>query len=192
MFTEKTLADVGMPWQRSAIGDGKPCLTAGKPQSGVACGKKATINMCLEVAQHRSTSSTPIYCVGFLLRRFRYATPAVKHSEAPSALFSQYMLISLIISDINRGAVADSANFPIKMICSTSSSCVVASGCATAPRLVMCWLRRSSPHSRLRRQCGVMQDVTARAVNIAENQEIGIFCEKSAEGASLCLTAGVA
>ena len=49
-----------------------------------------------------------------------------------------------------------------------------------------------SPHSRLRRQCGVMQDVTARAVNIAENQEIGIFCEKSAEGASLCLTAGVA
>ena len=48
------------------------------------------------------------------------------------------------------------------------------------------------PHSRLRRQCGVMQDVTARAVNIAENQEIGIFCEKSAEGASLCLTAGVA
>ena len=78
----------------NAIGDGKPCLTAGKPQSGVACGKKATINMCLEVAQHCSTSSTPIYCVGFLLRRFRYATPAVKHSEAPSALFSQNMPIS--------------------------------------------------------------------------------------------------
>ena len=37
-----------------------------------------------------------------------------------------------------------------------------------------------------------MQDVTARAVNITDNQEIGIFCEKSAEGASLCLTAGVA
>ena len=95
---------------RSAIEDGKPCLTAGKPQSGAACGKSATINMCLEVAQHCSTSSTPLYCVGFLLRRFRCATPAVKHSEAPSALFSQYMLISLIISDINRRAVADSAN----------------------------------------------------------------------------------
>ena len=40
------------------------CLTAGKPQSGVACVKSAAINMCLEVAQHCSTSSTPIYCVG--------------------------------------------------------------------------------------------------------------------------------
>ena len=91
VFTEKTLADVGMPWQRSAIGDGKLCLTAGKPQSGAACGKSAAINMCLEVAQHCSTSSTPIYCVGFLLRRFRCATPAVKHSKAPSALSSQYI-----------------------------------------------------------------------------------------------------
>ena len=99
-----------MVWRRSAIEDGKPCLTAGKPQSGAACGKSATINMCLEVAQHCSTSSAPIYCVGFLLRRFRGATAAVKHSEAPSALFSQYMLLSLIISDINRGEVADSAN----------------------------------------------------------------------------------
>ena len=87
----KSLADVGMPWQSSAIGDGKLCLTAGKPQSGAACGKSAAINMCLEVAQHCSTSSTPIYCVGFLLRRFRCATPAVKHSEAPSALSSQYI-----------------------------------------------------------------------------------------------------
>ena len=87
----KSLADVGMSWQRSAIEDGKPCLTAGKPQSGAACGKSATLNMCLEVAQHCSTSSTPIYCVGFLLRRFRCATPAVKHSEAPSALSSQYI-----------------------------------------------------------------------------------------------------
>ena len=43
--------------------------------------------MCLEVAQHCSTSSTPIYCVGFLLRRFRCATPAVKHSlPSPMAL----------------------------------------------------------------------------------------------------------
>ena len=64
-FTEKSFADAGKPWQSSAIGDGKLCLTAGKPQSGAACGKKATINMCLEVAQHCSTSSTPIYCVGF-------------------------------------------------------------------------------------------------------------------------------
>ena len=88
------LGRIAIPPYRSmsnAIGDGKPCLTAGKPQSGVACGKKATINMCLEVAQHRSTSSTPIYCVGCLLRRFRCATPAVKHSEAPSALSSQYI-----------------------------------------------------------------------------------------------------
>ena len=44
VFTEKSLADVGMPWQSSAIGDGKLCLTAGKPQSGAACGKSATIN----------------------------------------------------------------------------------------------------------------------------------------------------
>ena len=44
MFTEKSLADVGMPWQSSAIGDGKLCLTAGKPQSGATCGKSATIN----------------------------------------------------------------------------------------------------------------------------------------------------
>ena len=65
VFTEKSLADVGKPWQSSAIGDGKLCLTAGKPQSGAACGKSAAINMCLEVAQQCSTSSTPIYCVGF-------------------------------------------------------------------------------------------------------------------------------
>ena len=91
VFTEKSLADVGMPWQSSAIGDGKLCLTAGKPQSGAACGKSAAIDMCLEVAQHCSTSSTPIYCVGFLLRRFRCATPAVKHSKAPSALSPQYI-----------------------------------------------------------------------------------------------------
>ena len=43
----------------------KPRNFVRKPQSGAACGKKATINMCLEVAQHCSTSSTPIYCVGF-------------------------------------------------------------------------------------------------------------------------------
>ena len=36
--------DALMSWQRSAIGDGKLCITAGKPQSGVACGKSATIN----------------------------------------------------------------------------------------------------------------------------------------------------
>ena len=65
VFTEKSLVDVGMPWQSSAIGDGKLCLTAGKPQSGAVGGKSAAINMCLEVAQHCSTSSTPIYCVGF-------------------------------------------------------------------------------------------------------------------------------
>ena len=86
----------------SALFITKPRNFVRKPQSGAACGKKATINMCLEVAQHCSTSSTPIYCVGFLLRRFRCATPAVKHSEAPSALSSQYTYNHLIVSDINR------------------------------------------------------------------------------------------
>ena len=43
-FTEKSFADAGKPWQSSAIGDGKLCLTAGKPQSGAACGKSAAIN----------------------------------------------------------------------------------------------------------------------------------------------------
>ena len=52
--------------------------------------------------QHCSTSSTPIYCVGFHLRRFRCATPAVKHSKAPSALSSQYMSISCLPRNINR------------------------------------------------------------------------------------------
>ena len=44
----------------------------------------------------------PIYCMGFHLRRFRFATPAVKHSEAPSALSSQHMSISCHPRDINR------------------------------------------------------------------------------------------
>ena len=43
-------------------------------------------------------------------------------------------------------------------------------GSATAPRLCKVGCVRLSPHSRLRRQCGVMQVVTARAVNITDNQ----------------------
>ena len=42
----------------------------------------------------------------------------------------------------------------------------IAAGCATAPRLCEVGSVHPSPHSRLRRQCGVMQVVTARAVNI--------------------------
>ena len=57
---------------RSAIGDGKLCLTAGKPQSGAACGKSAAINMCLEVAQHCSTSPTPNDSEVSAPRRLRY------------------------------------------------------------------------------------------------------------------------
>ena len=43
----------------------------------------------------------------------------------------------------------------------------VFAGCATAPRLGMVGCVLPSPHSRLRRQCGVIYNVTARAVNIA-------------------------
>ena len=43
-------------------------------------------------------------------------------------------------------------------------------GSATAPRLCKVGCVRLSPHSRLRRQCGVMQVVTALAVNITDNQ----------------------
>ena len=71
----------------------------------------------------------------------------------------------MYLDGINRGAVADSANFPIKMICSTSSSCVVASGCATAPRLWMVGVF-GCPHIVASRQCGVIEIVTAHAVNI--------------------------
>ena len=116
VFTEKSLADVGMPWQSSAIGDGKLCLTAGKPQSGAACGKSAAINLCLEVAQQCSTSSTPIYCVGFLLRRFRFATPAVKHSEAPSALSSQFIYNLRITKSFAMAEVFEFAVFAVVFV----------------------------------------------------------------------------
>ena len=45
-------------------------------------------------------------------------------------------------------------------------------GSATAQRLWMVGSILLSPHSRLRRQCGVIDDVTARAVNIAGFQFI--------------------
>ena len=91
VFTEKSLADVGKPCQSSAIGDGKLCLTAGKPQSGAACGKSATINYVPRSGTTLFDVFDADICVGFLLRRFRCATPTVKHSEAPSALSSQYI-----------------------------------------------------------------------------------------------------
>ena len=43
-------------------------------------------------------------------------------------------------------------------------------GSATAQRLWMVGSILLSPHSRLRRQCGVIKAVTAHAVNIAGNQ----------------------
>ena len=45
-------------------------------------------------------------------------------------------------------------------------------GSATAQRLWMVGSILLSPHSRLRRQCGVIDNVTARAVNIAGFQFI--------------------
>ena len=48
----------------------------------------------------------------------------------------------------------------------------VAAGSATAPRLWMIGCVQPSPHSRLRRQCGVIEDVTARAVNITDYQMV--------------------
>ena len=47
-----------------------------------------------------------------------------------------------------------------------------AAGSATAPRLWMIGSVQPSPHSRLRRQCGVIHNVTARAVNIAGSQMV--------------------
>ena len=46
---------------------------------GAACGEVAPIIMCLEVAQHCSTSSTPNDSEVSAPRRFRCATPAVMH-----------------------------------------------------------------------------------------------------------------
>ena len=42
---------------------------------------------------------------------------------------------------------------------------------------------RLSPYSRLRRQCGVIEVVTAHAVNIADNQMARGVLRRSAEGA---------
>ena len=92
VLTEKSLADVGMPWQSSAIGDGKLCLTAGKPQSGTACVKGCYHKLCASKWHNIVRRLRRRYIVwDSLLRRFRCATPAVKHSEAPSALSSQYI-----------------------------------------------------------------------------------------------------
>ena len=92
VFTEKSLADVGMPWQSSAIGDGKLCLTAGKPQSGTACVKGCYHKLCASKWHNIVRRLRRRYIVwDSILRRFRCATPAVKHSEAPSALSSQYI-----------------------------------------------------------------------------------------------------
>ena len=50
----------------------------------------------------------------------------------------------------------------------------IAAGAATAPRLCSVWCVRLSPHSRLRRQCGVIDNVTAHAVIITDNQMVTI------------------
>ena len=102
VFTEKSLADVGMPWQRSAIGDGKLCLTAGKPQSGAACGKSATINY---VPRSGTTMfdvfDADILCgirfsAGFAALHQRLSI--VKHLRR----FHRNIYNHLIVSDINR------------------------------------------------------------------------------------------
>ena len=102
VFTEKSLADVGMPWQRSAIGDGKLCLTAGKPQSGAACGKSATINY---VPRSGTTLfdvfDADILCgirfsAGFAALHQRLSI--VKHLRR----FHRNIYNHLIVSDINR------------------------------------------------------------------------------------------
>ena len=88
----KSLADVGMPWQSSAIGDGKLCLTAGKPQSGTACVKGCYHKLCASKWHNNVRRLRRRYIVwDSILRRFRCATPAVKHSKAPSTLSSQYI-----------------------------------------------------------------------------------------------------
>ena len=103
-FTEKSLADVEKPWQSSAIGDGKLCLTAGKPQSGVACGKSATINY---VPRSGTTLfdvfDADILCgirfsAGFAALHQRLSI--VKHLRR----FHRNIYNHLIVSDINRSA----------------------------------------------------------------------------------------
>ena len=87
----------------SALFITKPRNFVRKPQSGAACGKKATINMCLEVAQHCSTSSTPIYVwdsfsAGFAALHQRLSI--VKHLRR----FHRNIYNHLIASDINRAS----------------------------------------------------------------------------------------
>ena len=62
----------------------------------------------------------------------------------------------------------------------------VFAGCATAPRLGMVGCVLPSPHSRLRRQCGVIYNVTARAVNIAGFQFITLIRHLTHNRASGC------
>ena len=58
------------------------CLTMlnrWQAHKGAACGEVASIIMCLEVAQHCSTSSTPNDSEVSVPRRLRFAPPAVMH-----------------------------------------------------------------------------------------------------------------
>ena len=70
-----------------AVGDGEPCLTAGKPQSGAACGKVALYNnvprMWHNIVRHLRRRIMERYP---RFRRLRFAPPAVMHGQAPSAL----------------------------------------------------------------------------------------------------------
>ena len=54
-------------------------LNRWQAHKGAACGEVAPIIMCLEVAQHCSTSSTPNDSEVSVPRRLRFAPPAVMH-----------------------------------------------------------------------------------------------------------------
>ena len=77
-----------------------------------------------------------------------------------------FVNVTLLLS----GVLSDSAATNIVWLLLRANMCrswvMSIAGSATAPRLVMRWWFRPSPHSRLRRQYGVIEAVTAHAVNI--------------------------
>ena len=65
----------------------------------------------------------------------------------------------------------------------TSSTDALAVGSATAPRLLMVGCVRLSPHSRLRRQCGVMQVVTAPRLILLDINAFALYGRSLEDGA---------
>ena len=88
-------------------------------------------NMCLEEVQYCSTSSTLNRCDASDFRRLRFAPPTVKHSLLSSMACHPHVNHNLKRWGCNRAAVVYGGDV------------------------------RVSPHSRLRRQCGVIEVVTA-------------------------------